>query len=127
MVVLVYLITVLSLVVVVGTRLRLRGGESWWLQLHTGFGIAGFVIWMVFLIAPESSTLGNALVGIIGLGCWWVVSVVGLMLIQTTRSGGGRRVADAPRGSGQLAAGLVHVAMLAAWVLCTWAYAVKKV
>lgn len=123
---LVYLITVLSLAVVIGTRLRLRGG-SWWLHLHTGFGLVGFVIWMVFLIAPASSPPGSAVVGIIGLGCWWIVSVVGLMLIQSTRPGGGRRVAGVRRGGGHLLAGSMHVGMLAAWVLCTWAYAVKKV
>lgn len=126
MVALVYAITLLSLAVVIGTRLRLRGG-SWWLHLHTAFGVVGFVLWMTFLIAPESSALGGSVVGIVGLGCWWVVCVVGLMLIQSARPGGGRRAAAVRRGGGQLVAASVHVGMLVAWVVCTWAYAVNKV
>lgn len=126
MVALVYLLTIASLIAVIGTRLRLRGGSSW-LHLHTGFGVVGFVLWMAFLIAPESSTLGSAEVGIVGLGCWWVVSVVGLMLIQSSRRGRGRRVAHGRRGGGQVFAAIVHVGVFAAWVVCTYAYATKKV
>lgn len=124
---LVYLITFLSLAVVIGTRLRLRGGSSGWLQLHTGFGVVGSVIWLVFLVAPDSSRAGSSAVGIVGLGCWWVVSLVGLMLVRSTRPGGGRRVASVRRGGGHLLALAVHLVVLVAWIFCTWAYATKKV
>lgn len=123
----VYLITFLSLAVVVGTRLRLRGGSSAWLRLHTALGLVGFVIWLVFLIAPSSSRAGGSVVGLVGLGCWWVVSVVGLMLIPSARPGGGRRAVSVRRGGGHVLATLVHVGMVVAWLVCTWAYATKKV
>jgi hypothetical protein len=122
-----YVIAVLSLVVVLGTRLQLRGAPSGWLLVHTVVGVVGFVLWIVFLAMPETSFFGGSLFGVIALGCWWVVSVVGLVLLAGLRSGGGRRVASTRRGTGAALAAVVHLAVLAAWVLCTWAYATKKI
>jgi len=124
---LVYVLTLLSLAGVVGTRLRLRGSTSPWLTVHTAAGAAGFVIWMVFLIASDSTWLGGSEVGIVGLGLWWLVCVAGLFMLVSVRSGGGRRVAHARRTTIPWLSALVHVGMLAAWVVNTWAYATQKV
>jgi hypothetical protein len=124
---LVYVLTIASLVVVVGTRLRLAGLRSAWLALHTWCGLLGFVVWGAFLVAPSSSKVGGSGVGVVGLGLFWVTSVVGLLLIQASRPGGGRRVAEVrSRGAVWLAA-LVHVGMLVAWIFNTWAYASRRV
>lgn len=124
---LVYLLTVLSLVGVIGTRVRLHGSRSRWLTVHTAAGLAGFVIWMVFLVASPDSWLGGAEVGIIGLGLWWLVCVAGFFLLASARPGGGRRVARARRTTVPWLSILVHVGMLVAWVVNTWAYAMQKV
>lgn len=124
---LVYVLTVLALVGVVGTRLRLHGSTSTWLLVHTAAGLVGFVVWMAFLIAGEDTWLGGSGVGIVGLGLWWLVCVAGLFLLASIRSGGGRRVAHARRTTVPWLSILVHVGMLAAWIVNTWAYATQKV
>ena len=124
---LVYLLTILSLVGVIGTRIRLRGSRSRWLSVHTAAGLAGFVVWMTFLVASPSSFLGGAEVGIVGLGLWWVVCVAGLFLLASGRPGGGRRVARTRRTTVPWLSILVHAGMLAGWVVNTWAYATQKV
>jgi hypothetical protein len=124
---LVYALTLLSLVGVIGTRLRLAGSTYGWLKVHTVAGVAGFVVWMVFLIASPSSFLGGAEVGIVGLGLWWLVCVAGFFLLASARPGGGRRVARSRRTTVPWLSILVHVGMLAAWVVNTWAYAMGKV
>lgn len=124
---LVYVLTALSLVGVIGTRLRLHGSTSRWLTVHTVAGAVGFVVWMVFLVASDSTWLGGSEVGIVGLGLWWLVCVAGLFMLASVRPGGGRRVAHARRTTIPWLSVLVHVGMLAAWVVNTWAYATKKV
>jgi hypothetical protein len=120
-------LTVLSLVGVIGTRLRLQGSTSRWLTVHTVAGVAGFVIWTAFLVASPSSWLGGSEVGIVGLGLWWLVCVAGLFLAAGVRPGRGRRVARSRRTTVPWLPVLVHVGMLAAWVFNTWAYAMQKV
>lgn len=119
--------TLLSLCVVVITRLRLRGTRSIWLAVHTGFGVVGTVLWLVFLAAPSTSRLGGSLVGALGLGCWWAVSVAGIALMVSQASGGGRRSARTPSAAGRVLAVLVHLGVLAMWLVATWAYATRKV
>lgn len=125
---LVTVLTLLSLGVVVLTRIRLWSVRSVWLALHTVFGALGAVIWLVFLAEPSSSRLGGSLVGVIGLGCWWIVSVAGIALIAIDRSGGGRRARGrAVATPTRVAWGVVHVLVLLAWLVNTWAYADRRV
>lgn len=134
----VYVLTALAVVDLVLTRLRLsRDGAAGravvgrrLLDVHSGVGAAATVVWTVFLLAPEGSLPGNALVGVLGLGLWWVVSLVGLLILSRwlpsrgKHSSEGRAVAWA-RGPGLSL--LAHVGMLLAVVFFTWAYATSAV
>lgn len=124
---LVTVLTLLSLAVVVATRIRLRGTPSLVLLLHTGCGLVGAVVWLVFLAAPSSSSLGGALTGVIGLGLWWIVAVAGLALMTEHLSGGGRRAASARSAVGRVLWVLLHLGVLAAWLVNSWAYADSRV
>ena len=124
---LVVLLTIFSFAVVIGTRLRLHGGANGLLRLHTGAGLVGTLVWVVFLIAKPSTYVGGSFFGLIGLGLGWVVSVAGLGLAATARSGGGRRVASRTAGGARYAAVAVHVLVFVAWVWMTYAYATRKV
>jgi hypothetical protein len=85
----VYILTALSLVVVVLTRLRLRkdtaAGQSQVpvlvLHAHTFFGLVGLAAWVVYLVAPEKSQAASPVVGIVGLACLWIVVVCGLLIL----------------------------------------------
>lgn len=122
---LVVVLTLLSLCVVAACRARWWGARSTWLTLHTVFGAVGGVVWLVFLAAPSSSPLGSSLTGVVGLGCWWLVSVAGLALIPADRIRPGRRASEPL--AGRLLWALMHVLVLGAWLVITWAYAVRKV
>ncbi|HEU4568583.1 MAG TPA: hypothetical protein VFR99_11155, partial [Marmoricola sp.] len=90
---LVYLLTALAALIVLLTRLRsgrlrsgrLRSGRAsdlgdpaFW---HTLCGVLGLVLWTTFLVAPPTSVLGGAEMGVFGLGAWWLVVIVGLLLL----------------------------------------------
>lgn len=124
---LVVILTIFSFLVVVGTRLRLHGSANGLLRLHTGAGLLGTVVWVVFLVASPSTYVGGSFFGLIGLGLGWVVSVTGLALAATARSGGGRRMAARTGGAARYAAVAVHVLVFVAWVWMTYAYATRKV
>ncbi len=85
----VYILTALSLVVVVLTRLRLRresaAGQSQAprlvLHAHTFFGLAGLAAWVTYLVAPDDSPAASPVVGIVGLACLWIVVLCGLLIL----------------------------------------------
>ena len=87
--VVIYVLTALSAVVVVLTRLRMRGGQgagrfhvgNRLLDVHTVCGVLALVVWTVFLIAPEDSPVGTSTFGIIGLGLYWIVTFAGLLIL----------------------------------------------
>ena len=138
MAVLVYVLTGVAALIVVLTRLRWQQDRaagravvsSRWALWHTVSGLLGFVLWTIFLVAPGTSVLGGAAMGIFGLGFWWLVVIFGLlMLIRWLPSRG--RHADGG-GKDAWAAGpwlslLAHLGMLAIAVVMTWAYLMQKV
>lgn len=126
-----YVLTALGALAVLLTRLRLRRSHAGWpLTAHTGAGAVAIVLWLLFLAFPDDSVLGGALVGVIALAFWWIVTVSGLILLARwlpSRSRGKRAAdtvaaADTWTGSPWLSM-LAHIGMLLGVCWFTWAYA----
>jgi hypothetical protein len=131
--VIVYVLTALAAVVVVLTRLRMRGGKGAarvfvgkaLLNVHTVAGILALVVWVAFLVAPDDSFAGSAAAGIVGLGLWWVVTVAGLLMLVRWVPSHGRHAAEGTHDTWSEGPGLsvlAHVGMLVGVIVFTWAY-----
>ena len=136
--VIVYVLTALSAVVVVLTRLRMRHGQgagrahvgNRLLDVHTVSGVLAIVVWTVFLIADKDTVAGSATVGIIGLGFYWIVTIAGLLILVRWLPSRGRHAADGREDTWSQGPGLsvlAHVGMLAGVGVFTWAYVLSKV
>jgi uncharacterized membrane protein YuzA (DUF378 family) len=136
--VIVYVLTGLSAVVVVLTRMRMRHGQGAGrfhvgqrlLDLHTASGALAFVVWLVFLVAPEDSPAGTSTVGIVGLGLYWIVTVAGLLILVRWLPSHGKHASDGSHDSWSDGPGLSvlgHVGMLVGVLVFTYAYLTAKV
>ena len=136
--VVIYVLTALAAVVVVLTRLRMRGGQgagrahvgNRLLDVHTVAGTLGVVIWTIFLIAPKDSPLGSSTVGIIGLGFFWITTFAGLLILVRWLPSHGRHASDAVQDTWSEGPGLsvlAHVGMLIGVVVFTFAYLTSAV
>lgn len=136
--VVVYVLTALAAVVVVLTRLRMRGGQGAGrahvgqrlLDVHTGAGVLALVVWTVFLVVPESSPAGSSTVGIVGLGLWWVVTVAGLLILVRWLPSRGKHASEGRQDTWSEGPGLsvlAHVGMLVGVVVFTFAYLTSAV
>ena len=131
--VVVYVLTALAGVVVVLTRLRLRDEEgagrhkvgTGLLNVHTVVGVLALATWVVFLVAPDDTVAGGALVGIVALGLWWVVVICGLLLLVRWIPSRGRHASGAIEDTWSEGPGLsvlAHVGLLVGVLIFTWAY-----
>jgi hypothetical protein len=136
--VIIYVLTALAAVVVVLTRLRMRHGQgagrfhvgNRLLDVHTVVGTLAVVIWTIFLIFPEDSPLGSSTMGIIGLGLFWIVTIVGLLILVRWLPSHGRHASDAQQDNWSEGPGLsvlAHVGMLVGVVVFTFAYLTSAV
>ena len=136
--VIVYVLTGLALVVVVLTRLRMGRGQgagrvyvgTLLLNMHTGAGLLALITWVLFLVSPEDSALGDPLVGIISLAFWWVVTVCGLLMLVRWLPSRGRHSSEGFQDSWSEGPGLsilAHVGMLVGVCIFTWAYLTSAV
>jgi hypothetical protein len=136
--VVIYVLTALSAVVVVLTRLRMRGGQgagrfhvgNRLLDVHTVCGVLALVVWTVFLIAPEDSPVGTSTFGIIGLGLFWVVTLAGLLILVRWLPSHGKHASEGRQDTWSEGPGLsvlAHVGMLVGVVLFTFAYLTNAV
>jgi hypothetical protein len=136
--VIIYVLTALAAVVVVLTRLRMRGGQgagrfhvgNRLLDVHTVAGTLALVFWTVFLAAPEDSPAGSSTVGIIGLGLFWIVTLAGLMILVRWLPSHGKHASDAVQDSWSEGPGLsvlAHVGMLVGVIVFTFAYLTSAV
>ncbi len=136
--VVVYVLTALAGVVVVLTRLRLRDEEgagrhkvgTGLLNVHTVVGVLALGTWVVFLVAPDDTVAGGALVGIVALGLWWVVVICGLLLLVRWIPSRGRHASGAIEDTWSEGPGLsvlAHVGLLVGVLIFTWAYLTSAV
>lgn len=136
--VIVYVLTALAAVVVVLTRLRLGKQEgagrlsvgSGLLNVHTVAGVLALVVWVVYLVSPESTVTGGPVVGIVALALWWVVAVAGLLILVRWMPSKGRHATVAQEDTWSEGPGLsilAHVGMLVGVVVFSYAYATSLV
>lgn len=136
--VIVYILTALAALVILLTRVRLGGGRGagrhhighGLLAIHTGAGALALVSWLLFLLSPEDSITADALVGIIALGLWWIVVIVGLMVLLRWLPTRGRHASTGIEDSWSQGPGLsvlAHVGMLVGVCVFTWAYLTSAV
>jgi hypothetical protein len=136
--VVVYVLTALAAVVVVLTRLRMRGGQGAGrfhvgrrlLDVHTVVGVLAVVVWTVFVVAPDDTTAGSASVGIVGLGLFWVVAIAGLLILVRWLPSHGKHASEGRQDTWSEGPGLsvlAHVGMLVGVVVFTIAYLTSAV
>lgn len=136
--VIVYVLTALAAVVVVLTRVRLRKQEgagrvsvgAGLLNVHTVVGGLALVAWTTYLVAPEDSSAGGPVVGIVALALWWVVTVAGLLILVRWLPSKGRHATVAQQDSWSEGPGLsvlAHVGMLVGVLVFSYAYATSLV
>ena len=136
--VIVWVLTALAAVAIVLTRLRLRGDggagrfaiSPLLLHLHFAAGLVALALWVCFLLAPDDSTLGGPLIGILAVAAWWVTAICGLLILMRWLPAKGRHVGTA--GSDKWSEGpglsvLAHVGMLVGVMVFTYAYLTSAV
>ena len=133
----IYVLTVLSAVVVVLTRLRMRSGHGAGrlqvgdrlLDVHTVCGVLAVVVWTVFLLLPDD-TSSSATIGIIGLGLYWVVAITGLLILVRWLPSHGKHASEGQQdrwSDGPGLSVLAHVGMLVGVIVFTYAYLTNAV
>ena len=130
--VIVWALTLLAAVVIVLTRVRLRSGGAGRFVIspalrHAHFlvGLVALALWVVFLVAPEDSTLGSGLVGILAIAAWGVTPVCGLLILMRWLPAKGRHVGGAVTDEWSEGPGLsvlAHGGMLVGVLVFTYAY-----
>lgn len=133
----VYVLTGLTAVVVVLTRLRLvrapaagrRQVGRRLLDLHTVTGVLALLAWTVFLVAADDSALGGATAGIVAIGLWWVVGIAGLAILLRWLPVRGKHAADGAGDGwwGPWLSLLAHLGMAVGIGVFTWAYVTQAV
>lgn len=128
-----YILSGLGLVVVVLTRVRLRKEDAagsarvpaLLLNLHTVCGVLGLGLWVTYLVAPDDSTAGSPLIGIVALAFLWVVAVCGLVILLRWLPTHGRHanaVTDDSWSEGPGLSVLAHVGMFLGVAVFTISY-----
>jgi hypothetical protein len=131
--VIIWILTALAAVVVVLTRLRLRGEQgagryavsSTLLNLHTVCGTLAWIAWVTFLLAGEDTPFGGPMAGIVAIGLWWVTAICGLLLLMRWLPSRGRHATGATTDSWSEGPGLsvlAHVGLVVGVAVFTGAY-----
>ncbi|MDN7122796.1 hypothetical protein INN71_15505 [Nocardioides sp. ChNu-153] len=134
----VHLLTAFAVVVVLLTRRVLgrrstsarqgprhgHGVSPWLLDVHTGAGLAGGLLWVVFLLVDQDGATWHSLLGVVGLGLWWITGWAGLLLLGRWLPSRGRHSDARDRGwfVGLGLALLGHLGVAASAVVFTLAY-----
>ena len=129
----VWILTALAAVAIVLTRLRLRSADaagrfsiSRRLPLvHVVAGTIALVLWVGVLVAPDDSTVGGPLVGILAIAFWWVTAICGLLILARWLPAKGRHAPEASGDSWSDGPGLsvlAHVGMAVGVLVFTYAY-----
>jgi uncharacterized membrane protein len=129
----VYVLTFLSAVVVVLTRVRLSQRQAagqhqvgmGTVNLHTSFGVVGVLLWVFFLVTGHDASL----VGVVALFFYWLTAFVGLMILLRWVPSSGKHASDSADDSWSEGPGLsilAHVGMLVGVLVFTWFYATQS-
>ena len=129
----VYVLTFLSAVVVVLTRVRLSQAKAagqhqvgmGTVNAHSGFGVVALLLWMAFLVTGHDMSL----VGIVALFFYWLTVMAGLMILLRWVPSRGRHASAGTDDSWSEGPGLsilAHVGMLVGVVVFTWFYATQS-
>lgn len=131
----VYILTLLSVVVVVLTRLRLRkeraAGQvqvnTGILNVHTFCGVLAIIFWTVFLVGQHmGSSLGSDFIGLVGLAFYWVAALAGIALLARWLPSSGRHAqasTDDDWSEGPGLSVVAHVGLLIGVIIFTYAFA----
>lgn len=128
----VYVLTFLSAVVVVLTRVRLSQAKAagqhqvgmGTVNAHSAFGVVALVLWVVFLVTGHDMSL----VGIVALFFYWLTAIAGLMILLRWLPSRGKHASDTADDSWSEGPGLsvlAHVGMLVGVFVFTWFYATQ--
>lgn len=128
----VYVLTALSAVVIVLTRVRLSQDRAAGqhqvgmatVNAHSALGVVALVLWLYFLVTGHTSSL----VGVVALFFYWLTALVGLLILMRWLPSRGRHSSDGADDSWSVGPGLsilAHVGMLAGVVVFTWFYATQ--
>jgi uncharacterized membrane protein len=126
----VYVLTFLSAVVVVLTRVRLSQAEAagqhqvgmGTVNAHTACGVVALVLWVAFLVTGHS----HSWVGVVGLFFYWLTALVGLLILLRWLPSRGKHASDTTDDRWSEGPGLsvlAHVGMLVGVLVFTWYFA----
>ena len=126
----VYVLTFLSAVVVVLTRVRLSQAQAagqhqvgmGTVNMHSAFGVVAIVLWVIFLVTGNDMSV----VGVVALFFYWLTALVGLLILMRWLPSRGRHAsgtADDTWSEGPGLSVLAHVGMLVGVVVFTWFFA----
>jgi len=122
----VWILTVLAAVVIVLTRVRLRGPEAAGrFSISSRVPLTHFVAGIVALVLWVGVLLGGPLVGILAIACWWVTAMCGLLILARWLPAKGRHAPEAAGDSWSDGPGLsllAHLGMVVGVLVFTYAY-----
>ena len=129
----VVVLTLLSAVVVVLTRVRLSQARAagqaqvgmGTVNAHTACGTVAVVLWVGFLATGHDS----ALLGVVGLFSYWLTAVVGLLILWRWKPSRGRHASSTTDDSWSEGPGLsilAHVGMLVGVLVFTWYFGTQS-
>ena len=128
----VYVLTFLSAVVVVLTRVRLSQAQAagqpqvgmGTVDAHSAFGVVALVLWVAFLVTGHDMSL----VGVVALFFYWLTALAGLMILLRWVPSRGKHASDTADDRWSEGPGLsvlAHVGMLVGVLVFTWFYATQ--
>lgn len=123
-----FVLTALAAVVIVLTRVRMASRDEEaagrvdiprsLVNVHTIFGVLALALWGAFLLTDVDTVYGW-----IGLGCWWVTTVAGLLILMRWMPARGRHAsgpASDSWGEGPGLSVLGHVGLLVGSIVWTY-------
>lgn len=129
----VYVLTFLSAVVVVLTRIRLSQGQAAGqhqvgmgaVHVHSVCGVVAVLLWVFFLVTGHDMSL----VGVVALFFYWLTALAGLMILLRWMPSRGKHASDSADDSWSEGPGLsvlAHVGMVVGVLVFTWFYATQS-
>ena len=129
-----FVLTALAAVVVVLTRVRMASREEVaagridipraLVNLHSVFGVLALGLWGAFILRDVDDVYGYA-----GLACWWITTVVGLLILMRWIPAHGRHASGPAAdswGEGPGLSILGHVGLLVGSIVWTYLMVADK-